>query len=127
MFTKLKNDLKSKARTIKENIPALFIAMGKKETPRSAKILAAITVAYALSPIDLIPDFVPVIGYLDDLIILPALIALTIKIIPDDVMEKCRIEARGLWQEGKPRKWYYALPIILVWFLVIGLIIKAIF
>ena len=89
--------------------------------------MAVVVVAYALSPIDLIPDFIPVIGLLDDIIILPALIAIMIKIIPVGVITECRNEAEGLWAEGKPKKWYYALPIILIWLLVIFLIVKAIF
>ena len=80
--------LKEKARKIKENIPTVFLALKDKETPIIAKIFAGITVAYALSPIDLIPDFIPVLGYLDDIIILPALIALTIRLIPKEIWEK---------------------------------------
>ena len=72
---------KDRARKLKSDIPAIFLALKDKETPVSAKILATITVAYALSPIDLIPDFIPVLGYLDDVLILPALSALTIKLI----------------------------------------------
>ena len=66
-------NLKERARILKTDIPAVFIAMKKKETPILAKIAAGLTIAYALSPIDLIPDFIPVIGYLDDILLLPAL------------------------------------------------------
>ena len=83
--------------------------------------------AYALSPIDLIPDFIPVAGYLDDLILLPALAALTIKLIPREIFEECRAQAEGMWANGKPKKWYYALPIIIFWLIIIFLIIKAVF
>ena len=79
-------DFKEKAKAIKIYIPALFIAMRRKDTPIGAKILAGITVGYALSPIDLIPDFIPVLGYLDDLILLPLLAAMAIKLIPDEVI-----------------------------------------
>ena len=116
-------DLKERAKKLKYDVPAVFIAMKKKETPIIAKILAGITVAYALSPIDLIPDFIPVLGYLDDVLLLPALIALTIKLLPKDVFEKCRMEAENLWSDGKPKKWYYAIPIVIIWLLIIGLII----
>jgi uncharacterized membrane protein YkvA (DUF1232 family) len=75
-------NLKERAKQLKTDIPAVFIAIRKKETPALAKITAGVTVAYALSPIDLIPDFIPVLGYLDDLIVLPALVALTVKLIP---------------------------------------------
>ena len=73
---------------------------------------------YALSPLDLIPDFIPVLGYLDDLIILPALAALTVKCIPKETFAFCRMEAVGMWADGKPRKWYYALPIVVIWVLI---------
>lgn len=118
--------LKERARKLKADIPAVFLAMKRKETPFAAKLLAAVTVAYALSPIDLIPDFIPVLGYLDDIILLPALVALVIRIIPPHVMEACRREAESLWANGRPKKWYYALPILLIWLLVVFLIIRAI-
>ena len=86
-------------------------------------MLAAAIVGYALSPIDLIPDFIPFLGYLDDIIILPCLIALAIKLIPDNVMMRCREKAEGMWTDGKPLKWYYAVPIILVWLIVIWVIV----
>ena len=116
-------ELKERAKKLKYDIPAVFIALKKKETPIIAKILAGITVAYALSPIDLIPDFIPVLGYLDDVLLLPALIALTIKLLPKDVLEKCRMEAENLWSDGKPKKWYYAIPIVIIWLLIIWLLV----
>ena len=66
-------DLKARAKKLKADIPAIFLALKDKNTPLPAKIAAAVTVGYTLSPIDLIPDFIPVLGYLDDLIILPAM------------------------------------------------------
>ena len=90
------------------------------------KSLAGITVMYALSPVDLIPDFIPVLGYLDDIIILPALIALTLRFIPKEIFEECRKEAEGMWVNGKPQVWYYALPIVAIWGVLIFFIIKAI-
>ena len=118
--------LKDKAKQLKTDIPALFLALKDKKTPWYARLIAAITVAYALSPIDLIPDFIPVLGYLDDLIILPVLVALTVKFIPKDVFDEYRRQAKDMWKDGKPKKWYYAIPIILVWALIIFLIVKAI-
>lgn len=126
MGEKKRVSLKERARKLKTDIPAVFLALKKKETPVAAKLLAAITVAYALSPIDLIPDFIPVLGYLDDLILLPALVTLTIKLIPLHVMEACRSEAESLWANGRPKKWYYALPILLIWLIVAFLVIRAI-
>lgn len=119
-------NLKDRAKTLKRDIPAVFIALSKKETPILAKIIAGLTVGYALSPIDIIPDFIPVIGYLDDLIILPALVSLTIKLIPSEIFAQCRIESENLWKDGKPKKWYFALPIIFVWLFLIFVMIKAI-
>lgn len=77
--------LKEQARKLKQDAPAVFLAYKDRDTPLLAKILAGVTVAYALSPIDLIPDFVPVLGYLDDVLLLPALIALTVKLIPNSM------------------------------------------
>lgn len=104
----------------------MFIALKDRETPFFAKLLAALTVGYALSPIDLIPDFVPVLGYLDDVLLLPALVALTIRCIPKEVWQRSREKSKGLWQDGKPKKWYYALPILLIWALLIWLIVRAV-
>ncbi len=115
--------LKERAKQLKTDIPAVFIAMKRKETPFLAKILAAITIVYALSPIDLIPDFIPILGYLDDLIILPFLIVLTIKLILKDHMENYRKEAENLWQDGIPKKWYYAIPFVLFWIVLLTMII----
>lgn len=118
--------LKDRAKQLKTDIPAVFLALKRKETPWYAKVVAGLTVGYALSPIDLIPDFIPVLGYLDDLIILPALVALTVRMIPAEVMAQCRAEAEGMWNNGKPKKWYYAVPIVLVWLLVVFLIVRAV-
>jgi uncharacterized membrane protein YkvA (DUF1232 family) len=119
-------NIKERAQKLKTDIPAVFIALRRKETPAFAKILAAFTVAYALSPVDFIPDFIPVIGFLDDVILLPGLIALTVKLIPAEVFAECQKEAANLWADGKPVKWYYALPIILVWLVLIYIIVKMI-
>jgi len=118
--------LKERAKQLKTDIPAVFLALKKRETPWTAKLIAALTIGYALSPIDLIPDFIPVLGYLDDLIILPAMVALTVRLVPAEVMASCRAEAEGLWKDGKPKRWYYAIPIVLVWLLVVFLVVRAI-
>lgn len=96
-------NIKERAKKLKTDIPAIFLALKDEETPSSAKIIAAITVAYTLSPIDLIPDFVPILGYLDDVILLPALVALTVRLIPKEIMERNRKLAEGLWKNGKPK------------------------
>ena len=115
--------LKQRASALKRDIPAVFLALKDKRTPIAAKILAALTVAYALSPVDLVPDFIPVLGYLDDVLLLPGLVALTVKLIPSEVFADCRVRAEGMWQNGRPKKWYYALPIAAVWALVIWLVV----
>ena len=117
--------LKDRAIQLKTDIPAVFLALKHKKTPWYAKITAATVVMYALSPIDLIPDFIPVLGYLDDLIILPALIALTVKLIPGETFSECREKSIGMWGDGKPKKWYYAIPFALIWVAVILLIVFA--
>lgn len=119
-------NLKERARKLKTDIPALFLALKEHETPVLAKMLAGITVAYALSPIDLIPDFIPVLGYLDDVILLPVLIVITVKLIPAPLLERCRAQSEGMWKDGKPTKWVYAIPIVWIWLVIIILLIKAI-
>lgn len=116
--------LKEKAAQLKIDIPALFLSLKSKKTPIIAKVFAGLVVVYALSPIDFIPDFIPVLGYLDDLIILPALISLTIRFIPSALFEQFRDEAKYLWKDGKPKKWYFAIPIMVFWLLILGLFIK---
>ncbi|MCD8161315.1 MAG: DUF1232 domain-containing protein [Clostridiales bacterium] len=118
--------LKDRAKGLKSDIPAIFIALKDKDTPLLAKLLAGLTVGYALSPIDLIPDFVPVLGYLDDVILLPALAALTIRCIPKDIWGRSRAAGAGLWADGKPKKWYYAIPIVVFWLVILWLIVKAV-
>ena len=118
--------LKERARKLKQDVPAVFLALKDRDTPLLAKILAGVTVAYALSPIDLIPDFVPVLGYLDDVLLLPALIALTVKLIPKKVWVRCQAESENMWKDSKPKKWYFAIPIVLIWLLIIWMIIKTI-
>lgn len=122
--------LKERAKRLATDIPALFLALGARETPFFAKLFAFLAVAYALSPVDLIPDFIPFLGYLDDLLILPGLVALAVRFIPKETFERYRAEAAGLWADGKPKKWYYALPVILIWAalaaLIVYLIIRAV-
>ncbi len=117
------SNLTERAKQLKTDIPAVFLALKEKRTPWYAKIIAAVIVVYALSPIDLIPDFIPVLGYLDDLIILPTLIAWCVNCIPDAVFADCRSRARGMWGSGTPEKWYYAIPFVLIWLAVIALIV----
>lgn len=105
--------LKSWARSLKRDSVALWIAAGDSRTPLAAKLTAALAAAYALSPIDLIPDFVPVLGYLDDLVIVPAGIALAVRLIPPPLMAEFRAQA-SLRLE-RPRSWAGAAVIMTVW------------
>lgn len=118
--------LQDRAKQLKTDVPAVFFAMKERSTPWYAKALAALVVVYALSPIDLIPDFIPVLGYLDDLILLPALIACCVKCIPSEVFARCR-ESAAQMEIAQKQKWIYALPFLLIWLAVIALILLAIF
>jgi uncharacterized membrane protein YkvA (DUF1232 family) len=87
-------NLRERVRQLKSEIFALYLAARHPETPWYAKVLVAVVVAYALSPIDLIPDFVPLLGYVDDLILIPVGITLAVKMIPPHVLAECRAAAR---------------------------------
>lgn len=109
--------LKSWARRIKRDGVTLWFAGKHSATPWYAKALGVFVVAYALSPIDLIPDFIPVLGYVDDVLLLPALIRLTIRLLPDEVLTDCRRQADD-WmkvQGSKPSSRLGAVLIVFVW------------
>lgn len=105
---------------LKRETLALYIAIKDPRTPRTAKILAAIVVAYAVSPIDLIPDFIPVIGLLDDLILLPIGIALCLRLIPPEVLEEAR--RRAATEVAQPRGYGAAITIVILWLGTLGLL-----
>lgn len=109
--------LKQWARALKLESHALSLAARDPRTPFHAKLVVALVAAYALSPIDLIPDFIPVLGYLDDLIIVPLGIAFAVRLIPPEVLAECRQQAAI--SGGKPRSLAGALVIALLW--VVGL------
>lgn len=108
-------NLKQKARNLKSEAQVLMIAYKDIRTPVSAKILIGITVGYLLSPVDLIPDFIPVLGLLDDLLIVPALIALSIKLIPAKVLNDARKHLENNPQLYKKNNWLFAVVIIIIW------------
>ncbi len=114
--------IKDKILKLKREILALFLAYKRKETPLYAKIIIGMVVGYALSPIDLIPDFIPVLGYLDDLLILPLGIALAIKLVPKNILEECRVEAEKMSNKILPSNWKAGLVILMFWIVVIGYI-----
>lgn len=108
--------LKVWAKQVKRDGVTLWFAGKHAGTPWYAKALGVFVVAYALSPIDLIPDFIPVLGYLDDVILLPGLIWLAIRLLPQDVLADCRSEAdKWMQTNGKPRSRAGAILIVLLW------------
>nr|WP_315228042.1 YkvA family protein [uncultured Albidiferax sp.] len=108
---------KAWARRIKRDGVTLWFAGQHPGTPWYAKALGGLVVAYALSPIDLIPDFIPVLGYVDDVLLLPGLIWLAIRLLPPEVLAQCRGQADAwmLAQKAKPRSWLGAVLIVTVW------------
>lgn len=113
--------LKARARQLKTEVHALYLAARHSGTPWYAKLYLIAIVAYALSPIDLIPDFIPVLGFLDEIILLPFAIVLAVKLVPDAVMSECRIRAA---QQGASSSWLGRLGaafIALIWLALIVL------
>ena len=108
---------KEKARALKRETYAVYLACRDPRVPWYGRVLAACVVGYAFSPIDLIPDPVPVLGYLDDLILIPLGIAVVLKTIPPEVMAECREKAAAAMAGGKPKNWVAAGIIVAVWIL----------
>jgi uncharacterized membrane protein YkvA (DUF1232 family) len=114
--------LREQARHLKTETFALYLAARHTATPWYAKLIVAAIVAYALSPIDLVPDFVPILGYLDDLILIPLGITLAIKMIPPDVMSECRARARESMANGKLISYVAGAVIVLIWLTLVVLL-----
>jgi uncharacterized membrane protein YkvA (DUF1232 family) len=112
-------DLRAWARALKRDVVALWLAARDPRVPLPAKLMAGLVAAYALSPIDLIPDFVPVLGYLDDVILLPLGIWLALRLIPPGVVAELREAAARLAE--RPRSRAAAATIVLCWILLAGL------
>jgi uncharacterized membrane protein YkvA (DUF1232 family) len=117
-LSKLEN-WKKKARALNNEIYALYLAYRDPRVPWYAKLLILGVAGYAFSPIDLIPDFIPILGYLDDLLLLPLGIALAIKLVPPAVLSECREKARLELEAGKPRNWIAATFILMIWALIL--------
>lgn len=115
--------LKQKAKDLKQNLWLLYRAYKHPKTPWYAKAVSIVTIAYALSPVDLVPDFIPVLGYLDDLLIVPAGIAISLKLIPKDVIKECR-DMRSDEENLKNKGIFAAIIIILLWIWLISLLLK---
>lgn len=117
---RLSEKLRTWARRIKRDGVTLWFACRNPDTPLVAKLLGVLVLAYALSPIDLIPDFIPILGYLDDVILLPVLIWIAVKLLPSAVREDCRIKAaEWMEKEGrKPRNNWGILLVVSAWILI---------
>ena len=113
--------LRQRAKTIKRDTYAVYLACRDPRTPWYAKVFAGFVVSYALSPIDLIPDFIPVLGYLDDLILVPLGIALAVKMIPGPVLLECRAKAQIASE--RPTNRIAAAIIIAIWLAAAGVVI----
>jgi uncharacterized membrane protein YkvA (DUF1232 family) len=121
----MKESLRARAKDLKRQLSAVYYACRDPRVRILPKIIIGVCIAYALSPIDLIPDFIPVLGYLDDLVIIPALIGLAIKLIPKDVFEEAK--ARAAEEPITLRKnWAFAVLFVSLWAAVIVLIVKAV-
>lgn len=105
------------ARSLKREVYAVALAQRDPRVPWYARVCAVCVVAYAFSPIDLIPDPIPILGYLDDLIIVPLGIALAVRLIPPAVLAEYRVEAERMMAEGRPRNWIGAAFIVALWVL----------
>jgi uncharacterized membrane protein YkvA (DUF1232 family) len=111
--TSLIGRVKSWARGIKRDVVTVYFAARDPNAPLLARILAGLVAAYALSPIDLIPDFIPVLGYLDDLLIVPLGLLLVIRLMPDEVLINARSKADTLL--ARPRSWLAAMCFVAIW------------
>ena len=121
------NKIKAWAKNLKRQIFILYFAYRDERVPWYVKLFTACIVAYAFSPIDLIPDFIPILGYLDDVIILPLGIMFALKMIPKDVISDCEVKANEMMKNGKPKNWIVGSLIILIWSVIILWILLKIF
>lgn len=113
--------LRERAMALKTEVDVLALVYRDPRTPWYAKAFAGLVVAYAFSPIDLIPDFIPILGYLDDVILVPLGIALALRMIPPDVMVACRARSAEAQIAGSSRSWVGAVVVIAVWALLLAL------
>jgi uncharacterized membrane protein YkvA (DUF1232 family) len=119
------NRMKEEAEKLKKQVIVLSIACRDPGVPLAPKLVLLLAIGYALSPIDLIPDFIPVLGILDDILIVPALIGLSIRLIPPEIMERARERAKTEKPELKDN-WFFAVVFVLLWVLIFASIIMAI-
>lgn len=107
--------IKNKARLLKREAFVLYFAYKDQRVAWYAKLFAICVVAYAFSPIDFIPDFIPILGYLDDIILVPLGVWLALKLIPAEVVKDCRAKAEELLSKGKPKNWLMGILFICIW------------
>lgn len=112
---------RQRARRLKTETFALYLAYKDPRTPWYARLVAACVVGYAFSPIDLIPDPIPVLGYLDDLVLVPLGVALALKMVPTPVMAECRAKAQEAVHDGRPTNWVVAGIVVVIWLLLAAL------
>ena len=115
--------LKKRAKNLISQLYALYLAYRDPRVPWYAKAFGAMVLAYALSPVDLIPDFIPVLGYLDDIVLIPLGIMLAVKMIPKEIMEGCRRSAEVALSSREVRTWPAALLIVSLWSAVLAVIV----
>jgi uncharacterized membrane protein YkvA (DUF1232 family) len=116
------SELKQKAVLLKNELQVLSLAFKHPRTPWYAKACLLLVLGYALSPVDLIPDFIPILGYLDDLILIPLGIRCAIRMIPPDVLAECRQSAQRV-EGGMKKSWVTAWIIVFFWLLAAGLVV----
>jgi uncharacterized membrane protein YkvA (DUF1232 family) len=113
---------KEKTEALETQIYAVYLVFRHPRTPWYVKVLAAVVAAYALSPIDIIPDFIPVLGYLDDLLIVPLGVLLVIKLVPQDVMRESQKRAAELRSEDAPQFRWMGLVVVALWIVMLTLV-----
>jgi len=121
------NKIKTWAKQLKQQIYVLYLAYKDERVPWYAKLLAASVVAYAFSPIDLIPDFIPILGYIDDIIIVPLGIMLALRLIPREVIVECEEKTEAMMLNGKPRNWIVSSLVIFIWVLLFFWMIREVY
>jgi len=121
--SKLLQSIRARVNELKRESLTVYFACQDPETPRAAKIVAALVVAYAFSPIDLIPDFVPVLGYIDDMLLVPIGIAIALRMIPEPIRQRARERAAHAIDDHIPVHWGVAVAILAVWALAVAWII----
>ena len=114
---------KQRARQLKIEVYAIYLAYKDPRVPWYARVFAACVVGYAFSPIDLIPDPIPILGYLDDLLIVPLGVVLAVKMIPPNVLAECREQAQEIMRQGKPVNRAAAVVIVAIWLFLAALVV----